>query len=227
MTLTYQLTPADRAFCETVVCAGFHAVKYHTLQVVEALLDEGVPGDFAECGVLFGAHPAVMLYALKRRGIRSRRVHLFDSFQGIPRATLEDGGAHLGAYGLLGDKMESSGVSVSSVENTLGNLSKWGVYDAELVVVHPGWFEETLERAAQSVPRIALLRSDVDLYSSTRAVYQHLWNRVVPGAFVIDDDYGHHDGPVTNCRRAMEQLIGPQPAIEVAGQPDTSWWRKR
>lgn len=222
----YQLTFDDVVFCRTVVCAGYHAIKDHTLALVEDLLDEGVPGDFAECGVLYGAHPAIMLRALKRRGIRDRKVHLFDSFQGIPRATLADTEAEISAYGVKqGDKMEATGVSVSSVENTLNNLRMWGVYDPELVVVHPGWFEETLARDAESIGPLALLRVDVDLYESTKAVYGALWSKVVPGGYIIDDDYGPHE-VMKPCRRAMEEICGPQPAIAVEGQTTTSWWRK-
>jgi len=31
--LNYKLTLEDVAFCDKVVCAGVHEVKYHTLQV--------------------------------------------------------------------------------------------------------------------------------------------------------------------------------------------------
>lgn len=220
----YELTPDDVRFCETIVCAGFHEIKFHTLALVEDLLDAGVPGDFAECGVLYGAHPAIMLRSLLRRGER-RLVHLFDSFQGIPRATAADTEAEIAAYGLKGDRMEPTGVSVSSLDNTLSNLRGWGVFDSSMVRVHPGWFEETLPTERNAIGPLALLRVDVDLYESTRAVYTNLWDKVVPGGYVIDDDYGLHEDR-RPCRRAMEEVCGLQEAIAVEGQPTTSWWRK-
>lgn len=222
--LRYQLTPDDIAFCENVVCAGFHAIKFHTLQVVEDLLDDGVPGDFAECGVLYGAHPAIMLRSLLRRGIRNRKVHLFDSFQGIPRATKDDPQAQQDAYGLSTGVMESSGVSACPAVHVLRNLMQWGVYDRDLVVTHQGWFQNTLP-ITPPLP-LALLRSDVDLFDSTKLVYQHLYGMVVPGGYVIDDDYGS-PGDVTACRRALESVIGPQEVAHVGRQDTTAWWRRR
>lgn len=224
--MRYQLTMDDYAFCNTIVCAGHHEIKYHTCALVEDLLNEGVLGDFAECGVLFGAHPAIMLRALLRRGIRNHKVHLFDSFQGIPRATTDDPELQQATYGLSSGKMESSGISVSPVENTLNNLRKWGAYDAGLIEVHPGWFQDTLPADAPKLGPLALLRVDVDLYESTRVVYEHLYPLVVTGGYIIDDDYGRHDGEAPACRRALESVIGSQSVVEVVGQPDTSWWRK-
>lgn len=221
--LRYKLTPEDCAFCDHIICAGFHAIKYHTLQVVEDLLDASIPGDFAECGVLFGAQPAIMLRSLLRRGIRDRKVHLFDSFQGIPRATEEDPPAQQAAYGMSTGVLISSGVSVSSIANTLNNLKLWGVFDPQLIELHPGWFQHTLPKA--NVGALALLRVDVDLYESTRAVYESLYSKVVSGGYVIDDDYGAPEER-TACRRALENTIGCQNVLHVEGQETTAWWRK-
>lgn len=225
--MKYQLTADERAFCERVVAAGFHDAKYHTFALVEELLQEGVPGDFAECGVLFGAHPAVMLYVLRKHGVRDRIVHLFDSFQGIPRATMEDNEYERSIYGVSDGRMVSTGVSVSSVENTRNNLIRWGVFDPAIVGFHPGWFEETLAKDAGGIGPLAFLRVDVDLFSSTKTVYESLYPKVVSGGFVCDDDYGLHEGSVTACRRAMESVCGQQDALAVDGQLTTSWWRKR
>lgn len=220
----------DLVFCHTIVCAGYHDIKYHTLALVEDCLDDDIPGDFAECGVLYGAHPAIMVRALHRRGITDRRVHLFDSFQGIPRATADDYALQQETYGLSPGVMESSGISVSSMENTLDNLRRWGVYDAGLIEVHAGWFQDTLPPARASFEdrgtKLAILRVDVDLYDSTRVVYKHLYELVSSGGFVVDDDYGS-PLEVPACRKAMESVIGPQIVQHVEKQDTTAWWRKR
>lgn len=225
--LDYKLTPEDVTYCNAVVCAGNHAIKYHTLQVVEQCLKEGIPGDFAECGVLYGAHPAIMLRSLLRRGIRNRKVHLFDSFQGIPRATVDDYELQQRTYGLSSGRMESSGISVSPVENTLANLRKWCAYDQALIEVHPGWFQDTLPNA--KVGTLAILRVDVDLFESTKVVYQHLYDHVAPSGFVIDDDYGSPDD-YPACRKALEDVVENGGDIisvaHVEGQDSTAWWRR-
>src|SRR3990167_9889425 len=51
---------------------------------------EGIPGDFVECGVFCGAQCAAMARAIMDAGDPTRKVHLFDSFQGIPRAGVHD-----------------------------------------------------------------------------------------------------------------------------------------
>lgn len=226
----YELTSDDLDFCHMIVCAGYHDMKYHTVAVMEDCLDDGVEGDFAECGVLYGAHPAIMLRALQRRGMTDRKVHLFDSFQGIPRATMDDHELQRATYGVLpAGQMESSGISVSTLQNTLGNLGKWGVYDARMVEAHPGWFQDTLpqvrERFRREGVKLAVLRVDGDLYESTLAVYSNLYEFVSPGGYVIDDDYG---GPqeTAACRAALERVIGPQRVQHVEKQDTTAWWRK-
>ncbi len=225
----YQLTVEDLAFCHTIVCAGYHDIKYHTLALVEDCLDDGVPGDFAECGVLYGAHPAIILRALMRRGITDRRVHLFDSFQGIPRATADDYELQRETYGLSSGTMESSGVSMSSVENTLNNLRRWGVGNADLIEVHEGWFQDTLppsrERFIERGVGLAFLRVDVDLYDSTRVVYENLYGLVASGGYIVDDDYGS-PLEVPACRKALESVVGPQTVRHVEKQDTTAWWRK-
>lgn len=222
--LRYQFTHDDIAFCDSIEAAGFHAIKYHTLQVVEDLLDEGVEGDFAECGVLYGAHPAIMLRSLRRRGITNRTVHLFDSFQGIPRASAADDAPQRAAYGLQQEgQLESSGVSVSSLDNTLENLRRWCVYHPKFIEVHAGWFQDTLPTVKSL--KLALLRVDVDLYESTRIVYKHLYDSVVPGGYIIDDDYGSMDD-FPACRGALIETIGSKIVQHVDGQDTTVWWQK-
>lgn len=220
--MNYRLRPQEREFCERLLSAGNHSAKYNTFQIVETCLAENVRGDFAECGVMQGAHPAVMLYVLKKHGVRDRKVHLFDSFQGIPHATVNDNVGDQETYGLSTGKMESSGISVCSVKSVIANLCRWGVYDEELVVIHQGWFEETLAREACLIDQLALLRVDVDLYQPTLEVFQHLYEKVSSGGFVVDDDFGSPE-----CRKAMQSVVGLDRVMSfLPDQTTTVWWRR-
>lgn len=79
--------------------AWFHNVGLAALSSKETLLASydmalnviarGVPGDFVECGVFGGAQAAMMARALMDCRAR-RRVHLFDTFAGMPTV----GGPH-------------------------------------------------------------------------------------------------------------------------------------
>src|SRR6185369_7750988 len=58
-----------------------------TYDLARNVIERGVPGDFVECGVFGGAQCAVMARAIKDQRLedyQDRRVHLFDSFEGVP-----------------------------------------------------------------------------------------------------------------------------------------------
>ena len=66
-------------------------VYHNTFQLTRRVLDEKVPGDLVECGVFAGAQAALMALAMHGRPeILGRRVHLYDSFEGIPMAGPHD-----------------------------------------------------------------------------------------------------------------------------------------
>ena len=168
-----------------------------------AVIRNGVPGDFVECGVWAGANSAVMAKATSCYGGRGRRVHLFDSFEGIPEAGPNDvGWTH------------PEGTSACSIETTKQQMKAWGIPD-ELLVYHPGWFKDTMQDARNPwdvrsdgkgayIHTIALLRLDADLYESTRVCMEHLYPLVSPGGIVIVDDYR-----LSGCRRAVNEYFMP------------------
>ena len=61
--------------------------KYTIFNLVASL--HWVPGDIAECGAYNGGTAFFMALAAERSG-RSRSVHLFDSFEGLPEPGAED-----------------------------------------------------------------------------------------------------------------------------------------
>jgi O-methyltransferase len=219
------MTPEEIEFCRqvTALSLGGVEVKLNTWELAERALVEGIPGNFAEAGVFAGAHVAVMARVLMKYGIKDRRIHLFDSFEGIPKAGPRDDDGTRAMCG-VGAMNESSGVSVCSVAGVRGYMQMWGV-DESLLVFHPGWFCDVLPKDAPGIGALALLRLDVDLYDSTTDCLEWLYPHLSPGAFVIDDDYG---GP--GARTALEDYlltkglrVTPTP---VAGQETTVWWRR-
>lgn len=51
--------------------------------------------------------------------------------------------------------------------------------------------------------KIALLRLDTDWYQSTKHELNQLFHRIVPGGFLIVDDYGHWNG----CKQAVDEFF--------------------
>lgn len=156
------------------------------------IFDGGIEGDFLEAGVCQGG-AAIFLRALQvAHGQDWRRTWVADSFEGLPKPTSEfDEG-----YELHEEAQPWLAASLTAVQDNFRS------YDllSEQVRFLPGWFADSLAEAP--VEGLAILRIDADLYSSTRDVLEALYDKVVPGGFVIIDDY--HVFP--NCRRAVDEF---------------------
>jgi len=155
----------------------------------------GIAGDLVECGTFRGG--AVGMMALAHRASRPepvRRLHLFDSFQGLPKPRADVDGDD--AVKFVGDCSCSVDVPRKLLEERLQ-------YKQTLIQYHIGWFQDTLPRAASSIDEIALLRLDGDWYESTRECLEYLYPKVAKNGVVVIDDYGSWEG----CRRAVDEFL--------------------
>lgn len=197
---------------------GHRTSQEETYDLARLVLQRGIPGDFVECGVYAGASCALMAQALidaeysDRSTVpydysrSNRRVHLFDSFAGIPPPGPHD-------HQL---RANVGGESACSFEDVKANMRAWGI-PMDLLVWHPGYFQDTIPLAvgnyvgrltAPLIVSIALLRLDGDLYESTRVCLDCLYPLVSPGGYVIIDDYD-----LDGCREAVHEYIHPAPAV--------------
>ncbi len=191
-----------------------------TYDLGRAVLARGVPGDFVECGVYAGAQCAIMARAIMDHIAATHdyemgqmpRVHLFDSFAGIPAPGEHD-------QELSGNK---GGESACSLEDVKANMKRWGIPD-QLLVYWEGLFCNSIPAAvsfgklvtrpeavryadARRLERIATLRLDGDLYESTKPVMEYLYPLVSPGGWVIVDDWN-----LSGCRKAVMEHVVPAP----------------
>lgn len=155
------------------------------------VINNSVPGDFAECGVWRGGCGILMKAVLRdRRAEGSRRVWLFDSFEGAPPPRLpEDSGDRHFAY---------SHIFAVSKEAVEANFRAMNLLDGG-VVFRQGWFSDTVP-AAHDLQSIAVLRLDGDMYESTKVCLDWFYPRISKGGYVLIDDYYVLDG----CRRAVD-----------------------
>lgn len=168
----------------------------------------GLPGAFVECGVWKAGCVGIMAQANLKYGKERRELHLFDSFEGIPEPDAavdgsaavafakQAGGGTGGALKPLADQYGGVGtldVCQKLINGTLG-------YPKEHTHYHVGWFQDTVP-VADTGP-IAILRLDGDWYASTKVCLEHLYDRVVPGGFVILDDYKAYEG----CELAVREF---------------------
>jgi O-methyltransferase len=183
----------------------------------------GLSGAFVECGVWKGGAAALMAIANLDHSDERRALHLFDSFIGIPepidgldgdRAIRETVGTSDEARGRLRAAHDYSDRGGPGSEREVRALLEHVGYPQELVYVHQGWFQETVPSDAPAVGPVALLRLDGDLYESTKVCLEHFYDAVVPGGFVVIDDYGAYDG----CRRAVDEFlaqVNPRPFLSI------------
>ena len=96
-------------------------------------------------------------------------VHGFDSFQGLPESW------HSEAKGSYSTK----GVIPSVPQN---------------VILHDGWFEETLPGFVQQHPEpVRFMNIDCDIYSSTKTVLEIFAKQIIPGTVIVFDEYIGHE----------------------------------
>jgi hypothetical protein len=135
-----------------------------------ATLIDHVPGDMAECGVFKGQSAALLCRHICDTGSH-RRVHLFDSFQGLSHPDIRDG---------LGWSEYELACELSVVQENLATF--------DFVEFHPGWIPTRFADVAEL--EFSLVHIDVDLYEPTKASVEFFYPRVAAGGLMIFDDYG-------------------------------------
>ncbi len=194
-------------------------IGYEALLLVAYLLgqlsEEAVPGDFVETGVWRGGASIMARGAMKVMGDTFRKVWAADSFQGLPPPDPGKYPADEGDEHFLQPQL------AVSLEEVRHNFKVYGLLD-EQVEFLPGWFSDTLPKAA--IEEICLLRLDGDMYSSTIEALEALYHKVSIGGFVVIDDYASVDG----CAKAIGDFRAERGIFEpmVAFNNAAALWRK-
>lgn len=150
-------------------------------------LQRGIPGDLMEAGVWRGGCAIFMRALLHVYGDTERKVWVADSFEGCPKPREE---------AECGDRHWLNNFIAVDLETVQENFRRYGLLDDRVRFLR-GWFCDTLPKAP--VEKLAVLRVDGDMFSSTIDVLRAMYHRVSPGGYVIIDDYYAID----ICRRAV------------------------
>ena len=78
------------------------------------------------------------------------------------------------------------------------NFRRYGLLDDQVRFLR-GWFKDTLPGAP--IEKLALVRLDGDMYSSTMDAVEALYPRLQSGGYILVDDYG----AVPGCREAIDE----------------------
>lgn len=184
---------------------------------IEDVVRAGIPGDIIETGVWRGGAAIFARAALEVLGDTERAVWVADSFRGLPRP--RDGAHPLDArddYRLW--SWTQLAVPREEVER---NFARYSLLDARVRFLE-GWFEDTLPAAP--IERLAILRLDGDLYSSTMVALRTPYSKLSVGGYVIVDDYGAIEG----CKQAVHNFRGEHGITEEFRWIDWAgvYWRR-
>ena len=150
---------------------------FHFQQMLAELDD--VEGRIVECGV--GPGRSIFAFSMICQHLsRSRKIFGFDTFQGIPPPTAEDGD----------ENSHKTGWWCHSLHNVVELLKYNGLaaeFIDDMVSFVPGRFDETLPR--YDGEPIALLHLDIDFYQSYVDALDNLWPFVAVGGKVAFDEY--------------------------------------
>ena len=167
---------------------------------VQYVLSSNIPGAFVECGVWRGGSSFLIADLLRRRGIRDRKVWMFDSFEGLPPATDLDGQRALEFTEHPEDEWFLNN-NAASLEEVNAAAVRLGL--TSYVEMVKGWFDATLPEHRERVGQIALLRLDGDWYESVKCCWEQLYDQVAPGGLIILDDYYDWQG----CAMATHEFL--------------------
>lgn len=182
----------------------------------ERVIADSIPGDFLEAGVCQGGAVIFMRALQVALGASERRTWVVDSFEGVPPSLADDDAG----YDLHLEEGRQPWLACSE-ETVREHFRRYDLLDSNVRFL-AGWIADTLPRAP--IESLAILRIDVDLYSSTAQCLDLLYDRVSPGGFIIVDDYGLLDC----CRDAVDDFRARRGVTEPMRWVDCSgiYWRK-
>ena len=122
---------------------------------------------------------------------------LFDSFEGLPPATTNDGQS---AMDWQANRDSANFFNNCTAEESFAHAAMKRANRKYTLV--KGWFSETLH-SYQFPHGIAILRLDGDWYDSTIVALEELFFQLNPGGIAIIDDYYTWDG----CSRAVHDFL--------------------
>jgi O-methyltransferase len=152
---------------------------------------EKVQGDLAEVGVFMGG--SAKLICQSNGG---KPLHLFDTFEGIPKVEEIDQPAFY------------EGQFTASMEEVKSYLK-----DHENIYFYKGCFPATAKPVENR--RFSFVHLDVDTYESTLACLQFFYPRLNQGGILLSHDYINHQG----VKKAFDEFFEekPEPIVEMSG----------
>lgn len=152
--------------------------------IVRALADtRDVAGDVCEFGVAQGETSALIANEISDT---QKRLHLFDSFQGLPKPSykdqLKDDIFSLGSIDAYEEKMSCPKNMVCSQLQRVG-------FSEDRLSIHCGFIEQVLRNDSSLPDVVSFAYVDFDFYKPIRSSLEFLHRVTAKGAVIVVDDY--------------------------------------
>lgn len=150
-------------------------------------------GDIAEFGSYRGGSAGLILRSIPT----VKRLHVFDSFEGMPDVSTEDN------FHKKGDFSDTVEDRVRAGLDSIGNN----------FVMHVGFFSKTIPEFPDPDEKFCLSHIDADLYDSILDALEFTYPRMVQGGVMIFDDYGAPS--CEGAKKAVDEFFADKPETVV------------
>jgi O-methyltransferase len=152
-----------------------------------------IDGDFLEAGVYRGG-TALLLRRILDRMPGPRRLHLFDTFAGMPQTDPSR------------DRHRQHDFRDTSVEGVSAFVGR-----APRIIYHKGLVPDTF-RGLEDI-RLAFSHIDVDIHQSVLDCCRFVYPRTAKGGIMLFDDYGFPSCP--GARQAVDEFFADKPEFPI------------
>jgi len=155
---------------------------------------QDLPGDMVEFGCYKGDTSKLMSF------LSNKTLYVFDSFDGLPQSVENVPGEMKMPINEFADNFVGSGI--------------------RMPYIRQGWFKDL--KPEHLPEKISFAHLDGDLYDSTLDSLKLIYDRLVPDAIILIDDYGH-DKYWTGVKQAALEFFAdkPEKIVELKGMQGT------
>lgn len=163
-------------------------------------------GAVCEFGVAQGETSALIAHEIASDG---RDLHLFDSFEGLPRPTeqdqLKDDIFNLGSMDAYEGQMS---VPIEAVKSRLKDIG----FPEGRTIIHKGFFNDIINEPKQMPAEISFAYVDFDLYEPIKEVLNFVKSTIQVNGIIIVDDY---DWFSTGAKTAVDEFLTKENAVKT------------
>ena len=168
--------------------------------IIQALAQvDLLDGDICEFGVAQGETSALIANEIFSR--KEKILHLFDSFEGLPKPTKKD--KLKDDIFKLGDIYAYEGKMACPEEMVISRMNSIN-FPSSRYVLHRGFIEKTINTDTQMPKRVSFAYVDFDFYEPIKITLNFLQRVTTSGSVIIIDDYDFFS---TGVKTATDEFL--------------------